>query len=182
MLDTQAIESITGLKGQTTGDVLKLSVPRKEVRVTLEGFEIVPFMGLTSWVAFREGPHHTRAELPPGESRVKGSRRNSSGRDCQRSDARRRTTGRAGGLPGYRSSGGHAAPNTLPSGSAQNVFTGPIVELVPEPPFGDRVRVVLGTTPPVVAEVTARAVDALGLREGTRVYASVKATAPRTFK
>ncbi len=59
MLDTQAIESITGLKGQTTGDVLKLSVPRKEVRVTLEGFEIVPFMGLTSWVALREGPHHT---------------------------------------------------------------------------------------------------------------------------
>ena len=58
MLDTQAIESTTGLKGQTTGDVLKLSVPRKEVRVTLDGFEIIPFMGLTSWIAFRQGPHH----------------------------------------------------------------------------------------------------------------------------
>lgn len=58
MLNTQVIESITGLKGQTTGDVLKLSVPRKEVRVTLDDFEIIPFMGLTSWVAFRQGPHH----------------------------------------------------------------------------------------------------------------------------
>src|SRR6266700_8245565 len=58
MLNIQAIESITGLKGQTTGDVLKLSVPRNEARVTLDGFEIIPFMGLTSWVAFRQGPHH----------------------------------------------------------------------------------------------------------------------------
>jgi Domain of Unknown Function (DUF1259) len=58
MLNTQVIESITGLKGQTTGDVFKLSVPRNEVLVTLDGFEIIPFMGLTSWVAFRQGPHH----------------------------------------------------------------------------------------------------------------------------
>jgi hypothetical protein len=58
MLNTQVIESITGLKGETTGDVFKLSVPRKDARVTLDGFEIIPFMGLTSWVAFRQGPHH----------------------------------------------------------------------------------------------------------------------------
>ncbi len=59
MLNIQAIESVTGLKGQTTDGVLKLSVPRNEVRVILDGFEIIPFMGLTSWVAFRQGPHHT---------------------------------------------------------------------------------------------------------------------------
>ena len=59
MLNIQAIESVTGLKGQTTDDVLKLSVPRNEVRMILDGFEIIPFMGLTSWVAFRQGPHHT---------------------------------------------------------------------------------------------------------------------------
>jgi ABC-type molybdate transport system ATPase subunit len=70
---------------------------------------------------------------------------------------------------------------TRPSGSAQNIFTGPIVELIPEPPFGDRVRVVLGTSPPMVAEVTARAIDAMELREGLIVHASVKATAPRVF-
>src|SRR5712691_1792354 len=57
MLNIQAIESTMGLKGQTMGDVLKLSVPRKEVRVTLDGFEIIPFMGLTSWVAYRQGSH-----------------------------------------------------------------------------------------------------------------------------
>lgn len=58
MLNTQTIESVAGKKGQVAGDVFKLSVPRKEVRVTLDGFEIIPFMGLTSWVAFRQGPHH----------------------------------------------------------------------------------------------------------------------------
>lgn len=58
MLNTQTIELVTELKGQSTGDVFKLSVPRKEVRVTLDGFEITPFMGLTSWVAFRRGSHH----------------------------------------------------------------------------------------------------------------------------
>src|SRR5258708_11079720 len=58
MLNIQEIESITGLKRQMMGDVFKLSVPRKEVRVTLDGFEIIPFMGLTSWVAFRQGSHH----------------------------------------------------------------------------------------------------------------------------
>jgi hypothetical protein len=58
MLDTNIIESTMGLKGQMMGDVLKLSVPRKELRVTLDGFDIIPFMGLTSWVAFRQGSHH----------------------------------------------------------------------------------------------------------------------------
>ena len=63
-----------------------------------------------------------------------------------------------------------------PAGSAQNVFHGPIVELVPEPPAGERVRVVLGTLPMLVAEVTREAVAALALREGAEVYATFKAT------
>ncbi len=63
-----------------------------------------------------------------------------------------------------------------PSGSAQNVFRGTVVELAPEPPFGERVRVVLGTRPPLVAETTRQAVAALGLREGSQVYAAFKAT------
>jgi molybdate transport system ATP-binding protein len=66
-----------------------------------------------------------------------------------------------------------------PSGSARNIFEGPIVEMVPEPPFGERVRVVLGTKPPLVAEVTARSLESLRLKEGGRVFASMKATAPR---
>jgi molybdate transport system ATP-binding protein len=65
---------------------------------------------------------------------------------------------------------------TPPAGSAQNVFFGPIVELVPEPPFGERVRVALATSPPLVAEVTRHAVETLGLREGLEVHAAFKAT------
>jgi molybdate transport system ATP-binding protein len=63
-----------------------------------------------------------------------------------------------------------------PAGSAQNVFRGRIVELVAEPPFGERIRVALDSTPPLVAEVTRHAVESLGLREGLEVYAAFKAT------
>jgi molybdate transport system ATP-binding protein len=49
-----------------------------------------------------------------------------------------------------------------PEGSAQNVFAGPIVELAPEPPGGERVRVVLGTHPPLVAEVPPRELQGHG--------------------
>jgi len=68
-----------------------------------------------------------------------------------------------------------------PDASAQNLFTGPILELVPEPPGGERVRVALGTAPPLVAEVTREAVAALGLREGMVVHAGFKATGVRTY-
>jgi molybdate transport system ATP-binding protein len=69
-----------------------------------------------------------------------------------------------------------------PKGSAQNVFVGPILELAPEPPTGERIRVVLGTHPPLVAEVTREAVAAMSLREGMLVYASFKATGIRTYR
>jgi molybdopterin-binding protein len=64
-----------------------------------------------------------------------------------------------------------------PAGSAQNVFEGPILELIPEPPFGERVRVAVGSRPALVAEVTRQAIQSLGLREGVRVFAAFKATA-----
>jgi len=72
----------------------------------------------------------------------------------------------------------HVAP---PAGSAQNVFAGPIVELVPEPPLGERVRVALATRPPLVAEITAHALHDLSLQEGQSIYASFKATAARAY-
>ena len=50
------------------------------------------------------------------------------------------------------------------------------MELIPEPPGGERVRVVLDTQPALVAEVTREAVAALELREGVQVYAAFKAT------
>ena len=73
----------------------------------------------------------------------------------------------------------HSQP---PEGSAQNVLAGPILELAPEPPSGERVRVVLGTRPPLVAEVTREAVARLLLQEGMVVHASFKATGVRTYR
>src|SRR5579884_358314 len=55
--DPAVIETITGLKG-TRSDaegVFKVSVPRKDVPVTVDGWKIPPFMGLTSWAAFKSG-------------------------------------------------------------------------------------------------------------------------------
>jgi molybdate transport system ATP-binding protein len=69
-----------------------------------------------------------------------------------------------------------------PDGSAQNVFVGRVIEIVPEPPHGERVRVALGTEPPLVAEVTQRAVGGLGLEEGAMVYAAFKATGVVPYK
>lgn len=69
-----------------------------------------------------------------------------------------------------------------PGGSAQNSYVGPISELVPEPPNGERVRVALATHPPLVAEVTERAVTQLGLREGLQVTAMFKATGVTVFR
>ncbi len=69
-----------------------------------------------------------------------------------------------------------------PTGSAQNLFSGPVTELLPEPPNGERVRVSLGTHPPLVAEVTRQAVGALGLREGLLVHAAFKATGITTYR
>ena len=63
-----------------------------------------------------------------------------------------------------------------PDGSAQNVFAGAVLEVIPEPPGGERVRVVLDTHPTLVAEVTREAVATLSLSQGVRVYAAFKAT------
>jgi molybdate transport system ATP-binding protein len=70
---------------------------------------------------------------------------------------------------------------TAPEGSAQNVFEGPVLEIVPEGPEGERIRVVLGTRPGLVAEVTREGLATLSLTEGARVYASFKATGVRRY-
>ena len=62
-----------------------------------------------------------------------------------------------------------------PSGTARNVFAGVLEELVPEPPTGDRVRILVASTPPLIAEVTRHAVEELRLSPGMRVYATFKA-------
>jgi molybdate transport system ATP-binding protein len=68
-----------------------------------------------------------------------------------------------------------------PEGSAQNVFAGPVQEIVPEPPGGERLRVVLGTEPRLVAEVTREAVAELALTRGAPVFAAFKATGVHVY-
>jgi len=59
-----------------------------------------------------------------------------------------------------------------PEGSARNVYRGRVTSLDVE---GDRARVRVASSPPLVAEITLGSVDRLGLREGIEVWASFKA-------
>ncbi len=56
-LDPAAIERWTGLKGTMNSKegVFKVSVPRNDLKITVDGWAMPPFMGLTSWAAFKEG-------------------------------------------------------------------------------------------------------------------------------
>src|SRR5215218_463142 len=51
------IEQITGLKGTMNQEegVFKVSQPRDDVKVSVDGWQMPPFMGLTSWAAFTDG-------------------------------------------------------------------------------------------------------------------------------
>jgi len=53
-LDTAAIEQATGLKGTMIAEenVFKVSKPRTDVKITVDGWTMPPFMGLGSWAAF----------------------------------------------------------------------------------------------------------------------------------
>ena len=52
LLDPKAIEAATGLTPEVTGDVVKVSHPRADVKVEIDGWATPPFMGLTAWAAF----------------------------------------------------------------------------------------------------------------------------------
>jgi hypothetical protein len=56
-LDTARIEQITGLKGTLSEEegVFKVSAPRADVKVAVDGKALPPFLGLTSWAAFQPG-------------------------------------------------------------------------------------------------------------------------------
>ena len=56
-LDTAKIDAITGLKGKLNSEegVYKVSQPRTDVKISVDHWEVPPFMGLTSWAAFQPG-------------------------------------------------------------------------------------------------------------------------------
>lgn len=56
-----AIDRATGAKGSYTEaeDTYRVTFPRTDVQVTIEGRAMHPFMGFTSWAAFTSGDHGT---------------------------------------------------------------------------------------------------------------------------
>lgn len=56
-LDPATIERATGLKGalNVAEGVFKVTAPRNDVTVSVDGWTMPPFMGLTSWAAFKTG-------------------------------------------------------------------------------------------------------------------------------
>ena len=56
-LDGAKIETATGLKGtlNEAEGVFKVTAPRNDVKINVDGWQMPPFMGLTSWAAFIPG-------------------------------------------------------------------------------------------------------------------------------
>src|SRR5438132_11203552 len=55
-LDTAKIDNLTGLKGKFNEKegVYKVTSPRNDVKVVVDGWTMPPFMGLGTWAAFTE--------------------------------------------------------------------------------------------------------------------------------
>ena len=56
-LDTNLVQKVTGLTGKMNMEegVFKVSAPRTDVKVSVDKWQMPPFMGLTSWAAFKPG-------------------------------------------------------------------------------------------------------------------------------
>ena len=66
-IDATRVAALTGGKPETIEDVVKVSFPREDVKVEVDGWaKMPPFMGLTSWAAFAPG------EQPGVEAMVMG--------------------------------------------------------------------------------------------------------------
>ena len=55
-LNTARIDEVTGLKGKMNEKegVYKITVPRDDVKIAVDGWTMPPFMGLGTWAAFTE--------------------------------------------------------------------------------------------------------------------------------
>ena len=51
-LDIAQIEQITGMKGVEKNGEYKITVPQNDLNIMVDGFKIIPPMGLGSWIAF----------------------------------------------------------------------------------------------------------------------------------
>src|SRR6267154_703577 len=55
-IDIPKIEKVIGMKGVTKEGEYKVTVAQNDLHVVVDGFKIIPFMGLGSWAAFTSGP------------------------------------------------------------------------------------------------------------------------------
>jgi uncharacterized protein DUF1259 len=60
-LDTLAIEHIIGIKGKSNNGEYKITIPQNDLNIDVDGFKIIPAMGLGTWVAFT--PSHEGAMI-----------------------------------------------------------------------------------------------------------------------
>lgn len=58
-LDTLLIERIVGMKGKSNNGEYKITIPQNDLSIMVDGFKIVPAMGLGTWVDF--APSHDGA-------------------------------------------------------------------------------------------------------------------------
>jgi hypothetical protein len=60
-LDTAAIERILGMKGKANNGEYKITIPQNDLSILVDGFKIIPAMGLGTWVDF--APAHDGAMI-----------------------------------------------------------------------------------------------------------------------
>jgi hypothetical protein len=51
-LDTLLIERVTGIKGKGNNGEYKLTIPQNDLSIDVDGFKIIPAMGLGTWIDF----------------------------------------------------------------------------------------------------------------------------------
>jgi hypothetical protein len=51
-VDSALIEKVTGMKGKGNKGEYKITIPQNDLDVTVDGFKIIPAMGLGTWIAF----------------------------------------------------------------------------------------------------------------------------------
>lgn len=51
-LDTAKIAAVTGMKGTLKNGEYKITVPQNDLHIVVDGFKIIPPMGLATWIAF----------------------------------------------------------------------------------------------------------------------------------
>jgi len=51
-VDTAAIEKTIGVKGKSNNGEYKITIPQNDLSIEVDGFKIIPAMGLGTWIAF----------------------------------------------------------------------------------------------------------------------------------